>query len=82
VVPAYLGVSLLHALWDSMNAIAIAITLVLTGQVWQFQLLRIGRVPGVTEAQVHVYTILEWAGLLVISLVALLWLRSVSRSGR
>ncbi|WP_433513552.1 PrsW family intramembrane metalloprotease [Nonomuraea sp. CA-143628] len=82
VVLAYLGVSLLHALWDSMDAIAIAITLVLTGQVWQFQLLRIGKVPGVTEAQVHIYTILVWTGILVISLVGLLWLRSVSRSKR
>ncbi|TDE58568.1 PrsW family intramembrane metalloprotease [Nonomuraea mesophila] len=74
---AYLGVSLLHALWDSMSAIAIAVTLVLTGQPWQFQLLRIGRVPNVTDWQVHVYTLLNWGGLIVISLVALAWLERI-----
>ncbi|WP_188188757.1 PrsW family intramembrane metalloprotease [Nonomuraea sp. SYSU D8015] len=82
VVLTYLGVSLLHALWDSMSAIAIAITLVLTGRPWQFQLLRIGRVPRVTEWQVHLYTLVNWAGLLVISLVALAWLGVVVAAGR
>lgn len=82
VVLTYLGVSLLHALWDSMSAIAIAITLVLTGRAWQFELLRIGRVPHVTEWQVHVYTLVNWAGLLAISLVALAWLGVAVRAGR
>ncbi|TYB60671.1 PrsW family intramembrane metalloprotease [Nonomuraea sp. PA05] len=74
VLLTYLGVSLLHALWDSMSAIAIALTLVLTGRPWQFELLRIGRVPHVTDWQVHVYTVLNWTGLIVISLVAIGWL--------
>lgn len=82
VVWCYLGVSLLHALWDSMSAIAIAITLVLTGRPWQFELLRIGRVPNVTEGQVHLYTLVNWAGLIVISLVALGWLWRVLRAAR
>ncbi|RVX46323.1 RsiW-degrading membrane proteinase PrsW (M82 family) [Nonomuraea polychroma] len=82
VVLTYLGVSLLHALWDSMTAIAIAITLVLTGRPWQFELLRIGRVPRVTPWQVHVFTVLNWAGLVTISLVALVWLWTTVRSGR
>jgi RsiW-degrading membrane proteinase PrsW (M82 family) len=82
VMLSYLGVSLLHALWDSMNAIAIAVTLVLTGHAWQFALLRIGRVPHVTEWQVHVYTLVNWAGLVAISLVALYWLWMTVRSGR
>jgi RsiW-degrading membrane proteinase PrsW (M82 family) len=82
VVLTYLGVSLLHALWDSMTAIAIAITLVLTGRPWQFELLRIGRVPRVTAWQVHVFTVLNWAGLVTISLVALVWLWTTVRSGR
>ena len=82
VVLAYLGVSLLHALWDSMTAIAIAITLVLTGQPWQWELLRIGRVPNVSMWQVHVYTMVNWAGLITISLVALLWLRTIAAKAR
>jgi protease PrsW len=80
VLLTYLGVSLLHALWDSMSAIAIAITLFLTGKPWQFQLLRIGKVPDITAAQVHLYTVLNWGGLIVISAAALLWLRALSRS--
>ncbi|MFC4111540.1 PrsW family intramembrane metalloprotease [Nonomuraea zeae] len=80
VLLTYLGVSLLHALWDSMSAIAIAITLVLTGRPWQFELLRIGRVPHVSAWQVHVYTLLNWAGLIVISLVALAWLWTITSS--
>jgi hypothetical protein len=55
---------------------------VLTGQRWQFELLRIGRVPHVTAWQVHVYTLVNWAGLIVISLVALAWLWRVLRRGR
>ncbi|MEV5888332.1 PrsW family intramembrane metalloprotease [Nonomuraea fuscirosea] len=82
VLLSYLGVSLLHALWDSMSAIAIAITLVLTGRPWQFELLRIGRVPNVTQWQVHVYTVLNWAGLIAISLVALLWLWTIAVASR
>ncbi|TMR24715.1 PrsW family intramembrane metalloprotease [Nonomuraea turkmeniaca] len=82
VVLTYLGVASLHALWDSMTAIAIAITLVLTGRPWQFELLRIGRVPQVTAWQVHMFTVLNWAGLITISLVALVWLWTVVRSGR
>ncbi|TDC01960.1 PrsW family intramembrane metalloprotease [Nonomuraea longispora] len=78
----YLGVSLLHALWDSMTAIAIAVTLVLTGQPWQFRLLRIGRVPNVTDWQVHVYTLVNWGGLIVISLVALAWLERIVAAAR
>ncbi|MEV4898515.1 hypothetical protein AB0K48_55200, partial [Nonomuraea sp. NPDC055795] len=71
-----------HALWDSMSGLAIAITLLLTGQPWQFQLIRIGKVPGVTDGQVHLYTVLNWGGLIVISALALLWLRSISRRER
>jgi hypothetical protein len=55
---------------------------VLTGRPWQFELLRIGRVPRVTAWQVHVFTVLNWAGLVTISLVALVWLSTTVRSGR
>lgn len=82
VLLTYLGVSLLHALWDSMSAIAIAITLVLTGRPWQFAELRIGMVPDVSPWQVHVYTVLHWAGLVVNSLIALVWLAILLAWGR
>lgn len=82
LVLTYLGVSMLHALWDSMRGIAIALTLLLTGKNWQFEALRIGQVPQTTDGQVNLYTALDWIGLVAISLIALLWLRSVDRSGR
>ncbi|MFI6484867.1 PrsW family intramembrane metalloprotease [Nonomuraea sp. NPDC050663] len=79
ILLAYLGVSVLHALWDSMRGIAIALTMVLTGQQWQFDMLRIGQVPSVTDGQVHMYTFLDWLGLAIISVIALLWLRGLSK---
>ncbi|MEV0582783.1 PrsW family glutamic-type intramembrane protease [Nonomuraea sp. NPDC050310] len=68
---AYLGVSLLHGLWDSMSGLAVAITLILTGKQWQFHQLELGELPGVTDAQTHLYTILNWGGLALISIIAI-----------
>ncbi|GAA4055002.1 PrsW family intramembrane metalloprotease [Nonomuraea soli] len=79
ILLAYLGVSVLHALWDSMRGIAIALTMVFTGRQWQFDQLRIGQVPAVTDGQVHMYTFLDWLGLTIISVIALLWLRGLSK---
>ncbi|GAA4587350.1 RsiW-degrading membrane proteinase PrsW (M82 family) [Actinoplanes octamycinicus] len=76
---SYLGVSVLHALWDSMHSIALLVTLVLTGTPYQYALLERGYQPQPTSAQTHLFTILSWGGLLVISLIALLWLRAVAR---
>ncbi|MFE3449723.1 PrsW family glutamic-type intramembrane protease [Nonomuraea sp. NPDC059194] len=80
VIFTYLGVSVLHALWDAMNAISITLTLVLTGKPWQFDQLRIGKVPQVTEGQVHLYTFLDLAGLVAISVAGLLWLRATAQA--
>ncbi|WP_433249208.1 PrsW family intramembrane metalloprotease [Streptosporangium sp. CA-135522] len=79
VVLTYLGVSLLHALWNSMYGIAVALTLVLTGRPWQFSALRVGQIPDVTETQVHLSTVLDWGGLVLISVIALLWARHLFR---
>jgi RsiW-degrading membrane proteinase PrsW (M82 family) len=75
LIAAYLGVSLLHALWDSMHGIAIALTLLLTGSPWQSELLSHGHLPQATPGQGHLITFLDWAGLVVISFIALVWLR-------
>ncbi|WP_067450817.1 PrsW family intramembrane metalloprotease [Actinomadura macra] len=82
VVLTYLGVSVLHALWDSMHGIAIALTLFLTGTPWQYQLLDHGYLPRATNAQGHLITVMNWAGLIVISAVALLWLRVLTDRSR
>lgn len=79
---AFLGVSLLHALWDSMSMIAVVVTLALTGEPWQYEVLLRGAVPEPTPAQVTAYTMANWLGLTLISAVGLLWLWSLVRRSR
>jgi RsiW-degrading membrane proteinase PrsW (M82 family) len=76
----YLGVSVLHALWDSMHSIALLITLVLTGTPYQFQLLGRGYQPEQTPAQTNLFTVLSWGGLIVVALIGIGWLLVVRRT--
>jgi protease PrsW len=76
---AYLGVSALHALWDSMHSIALLLTLVLTGTPYQSSLLERGYQPQPTAGQTHLFTALSWGGLFVVSLVGIGWLLAVRR---
>jgi RsiW-degrading membrane proteinase PrsW (M82 family) len=69
---AFLGVALLHALWDSMSAIALVLTLVLTGQVAPRFDPRGLAVP--PEDVTTVYTVTTWTGQGVIALIGVLWL--------
>ncbi|MGW4398958.1 PrsW family intramembrane metalloprotease [Amycolatopsis nivea] len=71
---AYLGVSLLHALWDSMSAISLYLTLLLTGQPWQYELLLRGLPAEPTGAQVGLYTMMTWAGQGLIAAIGVAWL--------
>jgi RsiW-degrading membrane proteinase PrsW (M82 family) len=79
LVLTYLGVSVLHALWDSMHSIALLITLVLTGTPYQFQLLERGYQPKPTTAQADLFTVLSWGGLIVVALAGIAWLLVVRR---
>ena len=76
---AYLGVSLLHALWDSMHSIALLLTLVLTGTPYQFSLLERGFQPEPTATQTDLFTVLSWGGLVVVSVIGIAWLLAVRR---
>jgi RsiW-degrading membrane proteinase PrsW (M82 family) len=76
---SYLGVSVLHALWDGMHSIALLVTLVLTGTPYQFSLLERGYDPNPTGSQATLFTVLSWGGLIVISLIGIAWLVSVRR---
>ncbi|MEU4420587.1 PrsW family glutamic-type intramembrane protease [Actinoplanes sp. NPDC024001] len=71
LVFTYLGVAVLHALWDAMHSIALFVTLVLTGQR--------DSEPALTAAQAHLFTILSWGGLILISLIGVAWLIRVYR---
>lgn len=81
VALAFLGVSLLHALWDAMYSIVLGLTMLLTGSAQQFALLARGHLE-LTDPQVHLVTLLNWGGLLLVSLVALGWLLALNRRHR
>jgi RsiW-degrading membrane proteinase PrsW (M82 family) len=76
---AYLGVSLLHALWNSMHGIALLVTFVLTGTPEQHRLLEQGYEPPQTAAQANVFTAISWGGLALVSVVGVAWLLLVRR---
>ncbi|HEY0495768.1 MAG TPA: PrsW family glutamic-type intramembrane protease [Kutzneria sp.] len=71
---SYLGVSLLHALWDAMHGIALALTLLLTGTPRQFELLQQGYQPQPTPLQANLFTVLSWGGLAVLAVIGVVWL--------
>jgi RsiW-degrading membrane proteinase PrsW (M82 family) len=77
---SFLGVSVLHALWDSMHSIALLVTLILTGTPAQFQLLSRGYQPNPTSAQTDLFTVLTWGGMILISAIGILWLLAVRRA--
>jgi RsiW-degrading membrane proteinase PrsW (M82 family) len=70
LLATYLGVSVLHALWDSMHSIALVLTLLLTGGTYESQV-------EPTGAQAGLFTVLSWGGLIVVSLVGVMWLLRV-----
>jgi RsiW-degrading membrane proteinase PrsW (M82 family) len=74
LVGAYLGVSILHGLWDSMDSIAVTVTYLLTGRTWQYRLLEEGYLPEPTGNQVQIFTILSWTGLIVIAAAGVVFL--------
>ena len=65
----------LHALWDAARPAAVWLTLLLTATPVQWTLIRMGRAPAVTQAQVHTFTMLTWALLLADALVGVAILR-------
>jgi RsiW-degrading membrane proteinase PrsW (M82 family) len=71
---SYLGVSLLHALWDAMHGIALTLTLLLTGTPTQFELLEQGYQPRPTPLQAELFTVLSWGGLAVLAVIGVVWL--------
>jgi RsiW-degrading membrane proteinase PrsW (M82 family) len=75
VLGSYVLVALLHGLWDASRAIAVWLTLLLTGSRAQWLLIQLGRAPEVTPAQVHLFTVLSWGLLALDALLGVLVLR-------
>ncbi|MEU8607176.1 PrsW family glutamic-type intramembrane protease [Actinoplanes sp. NPDC048791] len=73
LILAYVGVSVLHGLWDSMHSIALYLTLSLT----EGERLRPSPQGWLVEPsaeQVNLFSVLEWTGLAVISVIGIVWL--------
>ncbi|MGW5744808.1 PrsW family intramembrane metalloprotease [Amycolatopsis sp. NPDC003861] len=79
---SYLGVALLHALWDAMHGIALVFTLLLTGTPWQDVQLEQGYQPQPTALQADVFTVLSWGGLALVSVIGIGWLLAVRARAR
>ncbi|MFJ6011648.1 PrsW family intramembrane metalloprotease [Streptomyces sp. NPDC092952] len=82
VIGAYLGVSVLHALWDSMHGIALWLVIRITDTNLSRDLFAQGYLPTPTAEQQHLFTLFSVGGIVVITLIALAWLRSLARSAR
>jgi protease PrsW len=83
VAGAYLLVSLLHSLWDSMRGIAYVLTIVFTATPAQRLALREGMVIPPTIEQKEIFLSLEIGGLALISIIGLaVWWRLWRRSGQ
>ncbi|WP_094745606.1 MULTISPECIES: PrsW family glutamic-type intramembrane protease [Kitasatospora] len=82
VLLTYLGVSTLHALWDSTSGIAVWLVARSTSAEWQRALFELGRLPSPTTEQVHLYTLYDTTGLLLVALGGLYWLRRLVRGDR
>jgi len=74
LVLTYLGVSLLHALWDSMHGIAVYLTYRWTATTLQTTLFEYGYLVRPTDGQVNLVKYLDWGGLALISVTGVAWL--------
>jgi RsiW-degrading membrane proteinase PrsW (M82 family) len=80
LVAAYLGVSALHGLWDSMDSVAVVVTYLVSGQPWQQRLLELGYIPDPTPDQARLFTLLTFVGLAGIAALGLAWMGYLLRS--
>ncbi|MFI1975164.1 PrsW family intramembrane metalloprotease [Streptomyces wedmorensis] len=81
VVGTYLGVAVLHALWDSTHGIALWLVLRMTTTGLDRSLFAQGYIPRPTAQQEHLFTLFSVAGLVLVTSVGLVWLRSLARRG-
>ena len=66
---------MLHTLWDASRGVAVWLTLLLTATQVQWALIQMGRFPEPTQAQVHTFTTLNMAVLLLDALLGVAILR-------
>jgi RsiW-degrading membrane proteinase PrsW (M82 family) len=78
LILAYLGVSALHALWDSMHGIALVLTLLIT-EGESYRRTPNGWMVQPTAEQARLFPVLEWAGLAAVSVIGIGWLLALWR---
>ncbi|WP_055615573.1 PrsW family intramembrane metalloprotease [Streptomyces phaeochromogenes] len=79
VVGTYVGVALLHALWDSTHGIALWLVARLTHAGLNPALFGAGYLPAVTDQQKHLFTLFSVGGMVAVSLLGIAWVRSLAR---
>ncbi|MFJ9421433.1 PrsW family intramembrane metalloprotease [Streptomyces sp. NPDC101249] len=79
VVGTYLGVALLHALWDSTHGIAVWLVAQLTSGGLDRELFAQGYIPRPTDQQAHLFTLFSVGGLVVVALFGVAWVRALAR---
>ena len=82
VIATYLGVSALHALWNSSHGIAVWIVAKVTASDTQRSLFQEGYLPDPTQRQVELFTVLSTLGLMIVAVLGLVWLRVLIRNAR
>jgi uncharacterized membrane protein len=78
VIGIYVLVSLLHALWDSMRGIALILTALLTLASGHSLTMQQGA-PAASDAQIILFNVLNFGGIVVISIVGVVSLLIISR---
>jgi protease PrsW len=73
LLTAYLGVSVLHAVWDSVHSFAVLIASALTQRGWSAAK-NPGWIIDPTPEQVLLVTVLTWGGLALVAAVGVCWL--------
>jgi protease PrsW len=75
VIGAYVFVSLLHGLWDSMRGIAMALATLLTAQPAVVPGMGVVVLPPPPERLVSTFVTIEITGLVIVAVVGLAYLR-------
>ncbi|WP_336114443.1 PrsW family intramembrane metalloprotease [Streptomyces sp. PTD9-10] len=81
VVGAWLGVSVLHALWDATHGIAIWLVARLSGTGLAPELFAQGYIPRPSAVQEHLFTLFSVGGLMLVAVAGITWVRSLAHRG-